>query len=95
MEFIISCQLRIIQAQMVRRNDLYKLLSPANEKDLQIALCHFLMKYRSSPHASTGKTPASMMFNREITTRLSLLFPTADVSKVPEEQTARKHEHLE
>ena len=62
----------------------------ANEKDLQIALCQFLMKYRSSPHASTGKTPASMMFNREITTRLSLLFPTADISKVPEEQTCQE-----
>ena len=41
-------------------------------------------------HASTGKTPASMMFNREITTRLSLLFPTADVSKVPEKQTCQE-----
>ena len=28
-----------------------------------------------------------MMLNREIITRLSLLFPTTDASKVPEEQT--------
>ena len=50
------------------------------------------MKYRSSPHASTGKTPASMMFNREITTRLSLLFPTkeSEVSKGPEEETCQE-----
>ena len=58
----------------------------ANENDLQTALCQFLMKYRSSPHASTGKTPASLMFNREITTRLSLLFPDAAVSKKTNEK---------
>ena len=55
------------------------------------------MKYRSSPHTSTGKTPASMMFNREMTTRLSLLFPSkeSDVSKGPEEEKhARKHKNL-
>ena len=67
----------------------FKASIKANENDLQISLCQFLMKYRSSPHASTRKTPASMMFNREITTRLSLLFPTkeSEVSKGPEEET--------
>ena len=57
----------------------------ANENDLQTALCQFLMKYRSSPHSSIGKSPASMMFNREITTRLSLLFPDTVISKEQEE----------
>ena len=53
----------------------FKSSMKVSENNLQTALCQFLMKYRSTPHASTGKTPASMMFNREITTRLSLLFP--------------------
>ena len=43
--------------------------------DLQITLCKFLMHYRPSPHASTGKTPAELMFNRNIRTRLDLLHP--------------------
>lgn len=43
--------------------------------DLQIMLCKFLMHYRSSPHVSTGKTPAELMFNRNIRTRLDLLHP--------------------
>ena len=64
----------------------FKYSMKANENDLQIALCQFLMKYRSSPHNSTGKTPASMMFNREITIRLSLLFPDAAVSKETDER---------
>ena len=63
----------------------FKASMKAHENNLQTALCQFLMKYRSSPHSITGKTPASMMFNREITTRLSLLFPDKAVSKEPEE----------
>ena len=34
--------------------------------DVQITLCNFLMHYRSSPHAVTGKTPAEMLFGRNI-----------------------------
>ena len=64
----------------------FKYSMKANENDLQTALCQFLMKYRSSPHASTGKTPASLMFNREIATRLSLLFPDAAASKETDER---------
>ena len=49
--------------------------------DVQITLCNFLMHYRSSPHAVTGKTPGEMLFGRNIRTRLDLLHPT------PEERT--------
>lgn len=45
---------------------------------LQTILCKFLMRYRSSPHVSTGKIPAEMMFNRNIQTRLDLLHPLPD-----------------
>ena len=41
-------------------------------------MCKFLMCYRSSPHASTGKTPAELMFNRNIRTRLDLIHPLPD-----------------
>ena len=34
--------------------------------DIQITLCKFLMHYRSSPHAVTGKTPAEVLFSRNI-----------------------------
>ena len=58
----------------------------ANQNDLQTALCQFLPKYHSSPHSVTGKTPASMMFNREIRTRLSLLLPDQTESNQAEEE---------
>ena len=64
----------------------FKASMKANENDLQTALCQFLMKYCSSPHSSTGRTPASMMFNKEITTRLSLLFTNTVTSKEQEEE---------
>ena len=41
--------------------------------DIQIILCKFLMHYRSSPHAVTGKTPAEVLSSRNIRTRLDLL----------------------
>ena len=46
--------------------------------DVQITLCNFLMHYRSSPHAVTGKTPPEMLFGRNIRTRLDLLHPTPE-----------------
>ena len=58
----------------------------ANQNNLQTALCQFLLMYGSSPHSITGKTPASMMFNREIRTRLSLLLPDQTESNKAEEE---------
>ena len=49
--------------------------------DLQITLCKFLMRYRSSPHASTGKTPAELMFSRNSRIRPDLIHPVPDKIK--------------
>ena len=42
---------------------------------LQKNLCQFLLHYRSTPHTTTGKTPAEIMFGRNIKTRMDLLHP--------------------
>jgi len=34
-----------------------------------------LLKYRTTPHPSTGQTPSTVMFGRELQTRLTLLQP--------------------
>ena len=39
---------------------------------LQKNLCNFLLHYRSTPHTTTGKTPAEIMFGRNIKTRMDL-----------------------
>ena len=42
---------------------------------LQHQLQSFLMLYRSTPHATTGQSPASLFFGRPIRTRFDLLRP--------------------
>ena len=51
------------------------------------------MKYHTSPHSITGKTLVSMMFNRKITTRLSLLLPDKVVLKEGEEEGRQDRAH--
>ena len=41
------------------------------------ALARFLLAYRSSPHAVTGRTPAELLYGRNLRTRLNLLVPCA------------------
>ena len=36
-------------------------------------LADFLLRYRTTPHSATGRTPASLFLGRECRTRLSLL----------------------
>ena len=46
----------------------FKTVMKTGQGNLQTTLCQFLIQYCSSPHTVTGKTPAAMLFNREITT---------------------------
>ncbi len=41
-------------------------------------LMNFLLRYRSTPHSSTGCTPAYLFLHRELRTRLSLLKPSPE-----------------
>jgi hypothetical protein len=46
-----------------------------NSGTLETKVSRYLFKYRSTPHATTGKSPAQLMFSREIKTHLDLLHP--------------------
>ena len=50
----------------------------------------FLFDYRSTPHAVTGRSPAEMMFGRNLRTRFDLLRPDlhADLSRKQERRAA-------
>jgi transposase InsO family protein len=42
---------------------------------VQKKLSKYLLPYRNTPHATTGQTPATLMFGRNLRTRLDLLKP--------------------
>ena len=43
--------------------------------ELEKTLNQFLLRYRTTPHPKTGKSPSEIMFGRNIKTRLDLLHP--------------------
>ena len=57
---------------------------------IEKALCQFLLRYRTTPHPSTGETPAKLLFGREIKTRLHMLHPD-EIEKTKEQITTKTH----
>ncbi|XP_055918403.1 uncharacterized protein K02A2.6-like [Eupeodes corollae] len=54
--------------------------------DLNLKLCRFLMQYRKIPNATTGVSPAELMFKRTIRTRIDLV-KTDVTSRVSDKQS--------
>jgi transposase InsO family protein len=50
--------------------------SESSDKSLHGRVQAFLFNYRNTPHATTGVTPAELLFGRKLRTRLDLLRPT-------------------
>lgn len=63
-----------------------------NGLSFQHRLQNFLMSYRSTPHATTGTSPASLFLGRPIRTRFDLLRPMVG-EKVCREQARQKQHH--
>ncbi|XP_033212172.1 uncharacterized protein K02A2.6-like [Belonocnema kinseyi] len=57
-------------------------------KKVDTAVYQFLFDYRSAPHSTTEKSPAQLLYGREIRTRFDLLRPNLRV-KVEEKQNAQ------
>ena len=59
---------------------------------LSTKLMRFLLSYRTTPNATTGVSPAELLFGRTLRTRLNLLRP--DIStKVQDKQASQKQHH--
>ncbi|XP_011170649.2 uncharacterized protein K02A2.6-like [Solenopsis invicta] len=55
--------------------------------NVNFALSKLLLQYRAMPHAITNKTPAEMFLNRKISTRLDLMIPVHNNSKLYDNTT--------
>ena len=55
-------------------------------------LANVLLAYRSTPHSTTGVSPASLFFKRQLRTRLDMIHPDIS-SKVQNSQTRQKEYH--
>ena len=66
--------------------------SKNSELSLSHRLCNFLLTYRSSPHATTGVSPALLFLNREVRTRFDLLRPSPD-AHIRGKQSTQKFHH--
>ena len=53
------------------------LLSNA-ESDIKLSVCRFLLQYRITPLTSTNRSPAEMLMNRKIRSKLDCMFPQKD-----------------
>ena len=56
-------------------------------------LMSFLLSYRTTPHCTTGETPASLYLLRSVRTRLDLLYPEVLKDTILKKQTEQKDYH--
>ena len=81
-----------------RFNQTFKQALKASEKDgrtLSHRLADFLLTYRSTPHATTNRTPSSLFLQREVRTRFSLIHPdlAKNVTDKQADQVAQHDQH--
>ena len=66
-----------------------RLVQTGSGTPLEQALASFLLRYRSTPHATTGVPPCTMFLGRSLRTRLDLLTPNVG-ARVRDRQTQQK-----
>ena len=63
-------------------------------KEWKLSIYKYLLNYRATSHATTGKSPAELLFNRQITTKLPNL--VKDTASVPlKEKDSQSKEKVE
>ena len=75
------------------KNALKKMVSdPRDRRTVSDKISHFLQNYRSTPHCTTGQSPAELFLMRPIRTTLSLIHPSVK-NRVEKRQDNQKYYH--
>ena len=67
-------------------------LKKSTDGDIETRLARFLFHYRTTPHTTTGVTPAELLMGRKLRSHLDLLQPDLS-SRILTRQAAQKIEH--
>ena len=59
-------------------------------KDLESCLMRFLFRYRMTPHASTGVSPAELLMGRRLRSHLSMIHPVKEIGEATQELVQEK-----
>ena len=65
--------------------------SVTEEKDPKVELYNYLLHYRATPHCTTGKSPAEMLFVRKLQTKLPQLHIHKETDEI--KQVRQLHDH--
>ena len=64
------------------------------EGTMQDKLSRFLLKYRTTPHTTTGVSPEELLMKRKLRTKLNLIVPnTASLVRQKQEHQKQTHDH--
>ena len=77
---------------MVKEALVKQVLQGTGHMSMKHRPANFLIKYRSTPHSVTGRTPAELMVKRQLRTRLTLLKPNL-AQVVESKQLKQKFHH--
>ena len=100
-DFIQKCGIRHIKTAIYKPStnglaermvQTFKRALKASSEPLKLTIDRFLFNYRMTPHATTGVSPAELMFGRKLRSRLDLLWPMDQVSsRVSSKQESQKN----
>jgi hypothetical protein len=65
-------------------------IAKQQQKDWKMELKNFLLQYRTTPHTTTGISPAEMLMGRKLRTKLPMLATTTDELTKTEEEAERR-----
>ena len=64
------------------------MIAHAEKKNLKVEMRKFLTAYRTTPHSSTGVSPAKLLFNREIRSKIPELTKNAYIDSETRDRDA-------